>query len=55
MQSHDSVQWKNGPKAYYVNVAPYAPAMPTNGGAWTIISGFSERIVDWIREEERTS
>ena len=53
MQSMDSVLYKGGFKGYYINTAPYEPAMPTFGGQWTIISGFSERIVEWVREEER--
>lgn len=52
MQSNDEVGRISIP-GYYVNVAPYAPALPARGNGWTIISGFSERIVDWIREEER--
>lgn len=38
-------------RGYIINVAPYAPALDASGG-WTRISGFSERIVDYIRYEE---
>jgi hypothetical protein len=53
MQSHTNVHpIPGGVKGYYINVAPYAPAMPTQGGAWTIINGWSERIIDWVMAEE---
>lgn len=42
----------NGIKGYIVNVATYEPALPSMGGSWTTLSGFSERLVDWIRQEE---
>lgn len=36
---------------YLLNVASYRPALQTSSG-WRRISGFSERVVDWIRIEE---
>lgn len=42
----------NGVKGYIVNVATYEPALPSMGGSWTTLSGFSERLVEWIRQEE---
>ncbi len=38
-------------RAYLVNVASYAPALSIVGG-WKRISGWSERLVDWIALEE---
>lgn len=38
-------------KGYLVNVAPYRPALSVSGG-WTRISGFSERIVDFVHFAE---
>lgn len=52
MQSHDSVG-RTVKRGYYINVAPYKPALPTLGGKWNIFSGFSERIIDFVREYER--
>jgi 60 kDa SS-A/Ro ribonucleoprotein len=40
-----------GTQGYIVNVAAYKPALALSGG-WTRVSGFSERIVDFIRWEE---
>lgn len=51
-QSHDEIPSFDG-KGYIINVAPYKPALPTKGGSWTRISGFSERIIDWVRVEEK--
>lgn len=52
-QSHDGIVAPPGParKLYLVNVASYHPALDTSGG-WTRVSGFSERLVDYIRWEE---
>lgn len=36
---------------YIVNVAPYQPSLDVSG-RWTRISGWSERVVDWIAVEE---
>lgn len=56
MQSADDpARLPAGVKGYYINVMPYAPALPTFGKSWTIISGFSERIIDWVRGEEATA
>lgn len=55
MQSADALPNRSGLTGYYINVAPYAPALPTFGGRWSIISGFSERIVEWIRAEEASN
>lgn len=56
MQSGDAVpSIGNDRRGYYINVRPYAPALPTNGGQWTEISGFSERIIDWVRMEESST
>ena len=52
-QTHDGIVPPHGKRGYLVNVGSYAPALPTLGGGWTRISGFSERIVDWIIEEEK--
>lgn len=54
-QSHDGVGVPPSPLGYLVNVATFEPALPTKGGGWTRISGFSERIVDWVMEEEMTT
>jgi len=43
----------NACRGYIVNVAPYRPALDLSGD-WVRVSGFSERIVDWIRYEEST-
>ena len=51
-QAHDSTQMPAfSGKGYLVNVAPYSPGLQI-GGCWTRINGFSERIVDWILQEE---
>lgn len=49
-QSHDRVNPPNG-KGYMINVAPYKNGV--GYGAWTHIDGFSERVLDFIREIER--
>jgi hypothetical protein len=50
-QSHDGIPVATFPLAYLVNVAPYKPGLDVSNG-WTRISGFSERIVEWIQMEE---
>ena len=52
-QSHDGgVSNLSAPvKGYLINVAPYKPGLEISGG-WVRISGFSERIVDFVRFEE---
>lgn len=39
---------------YMLNVASYKPSLET-GGKWVRINGWSERIIDWIRDHERTN
>ena len=39
-------------KNYIINVGTYEPALPVTGAGWTRISGFSERVIDWIIAEE---
>lgn len=52
-QANDNIPALNlKTKGYIINVAPYKPALPHMGGSWTRVSGWSERIVDWVREEE---
>jgi len=43
---------KLGEYNYILNVGVYEPALPVMGAGWTRISGFSERVVDWIAVEE---
>lgn len=45
-QSHDSVPQPLTEKAYMINVASYRPEV--SYGKWISISGFSERVVDFI-------
>jgi hypothetical protein len=51
-QSHDGTRAGFGTHNYLINVAPYSPALETSG-SWDRISGFSERLVDFIHENER--
>ena len=37
---------------YIINVGVYAPALPVTGAGWIRVSGFSERVVDWMMAEE---
>lgn len=50
-QSHDSVPDPKG-KGYVVNVAPYKNGV--GYGAWMHIDGWSEAMIDYVREFERT-
>jgi 60 kDa SS-A/Ro ribonucleoprotein len=52
-QAHDRLPAlpNNDRKGYIVNVAAYKPALALEG-PWVRVSGFSERIVDYIRFEE---
>lgn len=50
-QAHDGLGTPPCDRAYLVNVGPYKPALQTDG-KWTRINGWSERLVDWIREAE---
>lgn len=50
-QSHDGILPAWIPQSYLINVAPYKPGLDTHNG-WTRINGWSERIVDWIGQNE---
>jgi hypothetical protein len=50
-QAADGIIAAWAPKAYLINVAPYAPGLDTVHG-WSRVSGWSERVVDWIALEE---
>jgi hypothetical protein len=50
-QSQDGTAPCWAPFGYLVNVAPYQPGLDISQG-WRRISGWSERIVDWIAAEE---
>ena len=50
-QAHDGIIPCWAEHGYIVNVAPYKPGLDTHNG-WTRISGWSERLVDWISYEE---
>ena len=43
---------KLGKFNYLINVGVYEPALPVTGAGWTRLSGFSERVVDWVIAEE---
>jgi hypothetical protein len=49
-QSHQVIQPPNG-KGYVINVASYQNGI--GYGPWKHIDGFSESVIDWIREYER--
>lgn len=51
-QAHDGITVPPGRRGYLVNVATYAPALPVAVGGWVRLSGFSERLADWIMAEE---
>jgi hypothetical protein len=55
-QAHDGIipNWTTK-SSYVVNVAPYQPGLITTGNGWERISGWSERLVDWIQFEESGS
>lgn len=53
-QTHDGTRAPWTPKAYLVNVASYAPGLSTAGG-WQRLTGWSERLVDWIAFEEEVA
>lgn len=50
-QSHDRVPAPKG-KGYMINVASYQNGI--DYGAWTHVTGFSESVIDYIRESELT-
>jgi hypothetical protein len=43
---------KLGRHNYILNVGVYEPALPVTGAGWTRVSGFSERIIDWMMADE---
>lgn len=51
-QSHDGLASNWTPAGYLVNVAPYKPGLMAKEQNWTRISGWSERLVDYVREIE---
>ena len=50
-QSHDGIHPAWTDKAYLINVANYQPGLDIHSG-WTRISGWSERVVEWMRANE---
>lgn len=50
-QAHDGLVPAWSRYGYLINVAPYKPGLDVSGG-WTRISGFSERVVEWMTAEE---
>lgn len=50
-ESQDTVPAPKGNKAYILNVASYKNGV--NHSAWTTITGFSEAVIDYIREAEK--
>lgn len=38
---------------YILNVGVYEPALPVTGAGWTRVSGFSERVIEWMIAEEK--
>lgn len=46
-QTHDGNYPAWAPHAYIINVAGYKPGLETSAG-WSRISGWSERVVDWM-------
>lgn len=52
-QSYDKPQFANCDKAYILNVAAYENGV--NHADWTTVSGFSEAVIDYIRESEKAA
>ena len=50
-QSHDGILPALTRQAYVINVAPYKHGV-SYGSGWTHIDGWSERVIDYIRETE---
>jgi hypothetical protein len=50
-QAHDRLIPGWGQWNYLINVGPYKPGLDISGG-WTRITGWSERVVEWMRQEE---
>lgn len=46
---------KLGEYNYLINVGTYKPALPIDRAGWTRVSGFSERVIEWMLAEEETS
>lgn len=38
---------------YILNLGVYEPAMPVAGSGWIRVSGFAERVADWMMAEEK--
>ena len=51
-QSYDVVKAPKCGKGYIINVAGYENGV--NHSAWTTVTGFSEAVIDYIRESEKT-
>lgn len=51
-QSYDVVDAPKTGKGYIINVAGYENGV--NHSAWTTVTGFSEAVIDYIRESEKT-
>lgn len=51
-QSHDPVATNIGCRGYLINVAPYKTGVGY-GGNWVNISGFSEKVIDYMIEYEK--
>lgn len=47
-----SAAHKLGRHNYIVNVGMYEPAMPVESAGWVRVSGFSERVIDWMLSHE---
>lgn len=52
-QSHDTVHPPRCKNGYIINVAAYENGV--NHSAWTTVSGFSEAVIDYIRESEKAA
>lgn len=40
---------------YIINVGCYTPGLPVLSAGWTKVSGFSERVIDWMMDDESTN
>lgn len=50
-QAHDGIHPLWAKHGYIINVAPYKPGLETGTG-WVRINGWSERVIDWIKQHE---
>lgn len=50
-QTHDAVPALSIPKQYIINVAPYQNSI-LNHGQWHVVNGFSENVIEYIRDYE---